>query len=402
MSPYQHLFSTNAVLNVWRNLRNTRDQNDLLLSFHVHPDDVRATRDPRYGKGGAVETTSDESGRKNTVVDGRGAVDGKSIGFVVPWRSMQAQKKELREKEKELADALVVLAGEVSFADLPPALQSSLTQNPLIQVRHLAAGLSRQMSRVEIQMADNAPFASGKNLYTGGEIIRKYLPDIETLFQQRPIPQRMIFELLMELKDLVYAGMLGCEKEVIEWELNNFSSFEDLDECIVKAITPVASEVPRPASENGTRRLLRRKLSSLQSSSSRPWLHDDEEILYYLESLDTTASAMTHLSIPITDFVAKSTITLRRTLPRQVLNDFSLQKRKRTGRCAEYARCMKWAGTSWRQGGGCRRRCKNEDEDPEGLPSWHSSSRWFDEKGTYMVGGGRVEGKTSVPRVREV
>lgn len=114
MSPYQHLFSTNAVLNVWRNLRNPRDQNDLLLSFHVHPDDVRTARDRRYGKGSVVETASDETGRKSTSVD-RGAIDGRSIGFVVPWRSMQAQKKELREKEKELADALVVLAGEVSF-----------------------------------------------------------------------------------------------------------------------------------------------------------------------------------------------------------------------------------------------------------------------------------------------
>lgn len=114
MSPYQHLFSTNAVLNVWRNLR-TRDQNDLLLSFHVHPDDVRGARDPRYAKGAVVETTSDDTGKKNSAVDGRG-IDGRSIGFVVPWRSMQAQKKELREKEKELADALVVLAGEVSFA----------------------------------------------------------------------------------------------------------------------------------------------------------------------------------------------------------------------------------------------------------------------------------------------
>lgn len=116
MSPYQHLFSTNAVLNVWRNLRNTRDQNDLLLSFHVHPDDARTARGPRYGNAGVVETTSDESGRRSTAVDRSAAVDGRSIGFVVPWRSMQAQKKELREKEKELADALVVLAGEVSFA----------------------------------------------------------------------------------------------------------------------------------------------------------------------------------------------------------------------------------------------------------------------------------------------
>lgn len=42
-------------------------------------------------------------------------MDGRSIGFVVPWRSMQAQKKELKEKEKALAEALVVLSGEVSF-----------------------------------------------------------------------------------------------------------------------------------------------------------------------------------------------------------------------------------------------------------------------------------------------
>lgn len=247
------------------------------------------------------------------------------------------------------------------------------------------------MSKIELQMADNAPFASGKNLYTGGEIIRKFLPTIETLFLQKPIPQRMIFELLMELKDLVYAGMIGCEREVVEWELSNFSSFEDLDECLVRAVTPIASQ-PGQEKESGGRRLLKRKPSSLQSSTApKPFLHDSDEVIYHLESLETTASAMTHLSIPITDFLAKSTITLRRTLPRQVLNDHSIQKRRRTGRCAEYARCMKWAGTSWRQGGGCRRGCKNEDEDPEGLPSWHSSSRWFDEKGTYMVGGGKTE-----------
>jgi hypothetical protein len=49
-------------------------------------------------------------------------VGGKSISFVVPWRSMQAQRRELRIKEKELAEALVMLAGEVSFTGmcLPP------------------------------------------------------------------------------------------------------------------------------------------------------------------------------------------------------------------------------------------------------------------------------------------
>lgn len=261
------------------------------------------------------------------------------------------------------------------------------------------------MSRVELQMADNEPFASGKNLYSGGELIRKYLPDIETLFQQRPIPQRMIFELLMELKDLVYMGMESCEKGVVEWDLNNFSSFEDLDEAIVRAMTPIASEPPMlPASgtatgaATGARKLLKRK-PSMQVTSGRPLLHDEQEILYHLESMDTTASAMSHLPVPVTDFVAKSAITLRRTLPRQILNDHNLAKRRRAGRCEEYARCMKWAGTSWRQDGGCRRGCKNEDEDPEGLPSWHSSSRWFDEMGTYMVGGGRAEadGKISSP-----
>jgi len=252
-------------------------------------------------------------------------------------------------------------------------------------------------------MADNAPFAQGKNLYTGGELIRKYLPDIQILFQQRPIPQRMIFELLMELKDLAYSGMVGCEREVLEWELNNFSSFEDLDECIVRAITPVSSSITPSSPENGSRRLLKRKPSHIQDFTSKHWLQEEQEILFHLESLETTASAMTHLSIPITDFVAKSTITLRRTLPRQVLNDYSLQKRKRPGQCAEYARCMKWAGTSWCQGGGCRRGCKNEDEDPEGLPSWHSSSRWFNKTGTYMVGGGRasVDGLEPIPRVQE-
>jgi hypothetical protein len=361
MSPYQHLFSANTVLNVFRNLRNPRDQNDLLLTFQYHPDDVRGAKGTKYGKHTVAETAGDDVGSKGAV----GAADGRSIGFVVPWRSMQAQRRELREKEKELAEALVVLAGEVSFTDLPPTLQSSLTQNPLIQVRHLAAGLSRQMSKIELQMADNVPFAHGKNIYTGGEIIRKFLPPIRTLFQQRPVPQRMIFELLMELKDLVYYGMIGCETEVLEWELNNFSSFEDLDECIVQAITPLSTS-PTVTGKESTAR---------------------------------TASAMSHLSLPVADFVAKTAITLRRTLPRTTLNEHSLQKRRRTGRCAEYARCMKWAGTSWRQGGGCRRGCKNEDEDPEGLPSWHSSSRWFNETGTYMIGGGKGDERRQVEMV---
>lgn len=56
-----------------------------------------------------METTSELDDGK--AVD----VGGKSISFVVPWRSMQAQRRELREKEKELAEALVMLAGEVSF-----------------------------------------------------------------------------------------------------------------------------------------------------------------------------------------------------------------------------------------------------------------------------------------------
>ena len=113
MSPYQHLFSTNAVLNVWRNLRAQRDQHDLLLTFQCRPDEVR-TRG--YAAEGAGKDAVEErlGGKKVDLRDG-----GKSIGFVVPWRSMQAQKKELREKEKELAEALVVLAGEVDVTGMP-------------------------------------------------------------------------------------------------------------------------------------------------------------------------------------------------------------------------------------------------------------------------------------------
>lgn len=271
------------------------------------------------------------------------------------------------------------------------------------------------MSKIELQMVDNAPFAQGKNLYTGGEIIRKFLPPIQTLFEQKPIPYRMIFELLMELKDLAYAGMVSCEKEVLEWELNNFSSFEDLDETMFRTLTPLpTSEPSSPSKSSASRKLLRHKpssrsISTIATSSSSPaqqryWLTDTDESLYHLESLDATAAAMTHLALPVTDFLAKSTITLRRSLPRPTLNEHGLEKRRRTGRCAEYARCTKWAGTSWRQGGGCRRGCKNEDEDPEGLPSWHSSSRWFDERGTYMVGGGKGDatGGKEVERLAEV
>jgi hypothetical protein len=109
MSPYQQLFSTNAVLSVWRNLRTTKDQNDLLLTFQYHQDDVRGQKSKKFGKGGVVETSNEVSDRKAV------NVGGKSIGFVVPWRSMQAQRQELKEKEKELAEALVALAGEIAF-----------------------------------------------------------------------------------------------------------------------------------------------------------------------------------------------------------------------------------------------------------------------------------------------
>jgi hypothetical protein len=114
MSPYQHLFSTNAVLGVWRNLRsNHRDQNDLLLTLQYQPDDIRTQNGRRHEKGHVSETS-------NEVSDGKTLdAGGKSIGFVVPWRSMQAQRKELREKEKELAEALVVLTGEVAFTGNP-------------------------------------------------------------------------------------------------------------------------------------------------------------------------------------------------------------------------------------------------------------------------------------------
>ncbi|KAI4946609.1 hypothetical protein J4E91_007298 [Alternaria rosae] len=400
MSPYQQIFSTNAVLSVWRNLRNTKDNNDLLLAFQYHQDDARGQKGKKYTKGGVVESSQE-------VADGKAIdVGGKSIGFVVPWRAMQAQRRELKEKEKELAEALVALAGEVAFTDLSSTLQSSLTQNPLIQIRHLAAGLSRQMSKIEIQMADNAPFANGKNLYTGGEIAQRFLPPIQTLFQQRPVPQRMIFELLIELKDLIYMGMAGCEKEVLEWEVDGaaIGALEELDDAMVRAVTPIVPAIEpeqRKESETGPRRILRRKASSLISSSvvvQQPvsfLLAAPEELLYSLESLETTALALTHLPLPIPDLCAHAIITLRRLTPRQTLTDFSQQKKRRNGRCAEFARCMRWAGMQWRQNGGCRRGCLNEDEDPENLPSWHRSSRWFDEKGsgTFMVGGGRATPK---------
>ncbi|KAF2182706.1 hypothetical protein K469DRAFT_711390 [Zopfia rhizophila CBS 207.26] len=377
MPPYQHLFSANAVLNVWRNLRASRDQHDLLLTFQYQPDEVKARK---FGDASTIEERETARlAKRNRDRAGDSGTGGRSIGFVVPWRSMQAQKRELREKEKELAEALVVLSGEVAFTELPDTLKASLSHNPLIQVRHIAAGISRQMSKIELQLAENAPFSRGKNLYTGGEIVRKFLPTIQTLFEQRPVPQRMIFELLMELKDLVFLGMVDCDKEVMEWELSNFTSFEDLDEAVVAAVSPVVME------EKDSRK----KLKGKETRQLKSWLTDDEELLYYLENLETTASAMHHLEID--DFCAKSAITLRRMLDRKILNEFGLSKKKRTEKCAEYARCMKWAETSWRQGGGCRRGCKNEDEDPEGLPSWHSTSIHFDRNGTYMIGNGTAK-----------
>ena len=247
-------------------------------------------------------------------------------------------------------------------------------------------------------MADNAPFSSGKNIYTGGELAHKFLPTIQTLFEQRPIPQRMIFELLMELKDLVYMGMADCNKSVLEWEIDGsgVGALEEMDDAIVRAVTPAVSileDSQKKDRQLGQKKLLKRKTASLPSNTliaqAQSFLTaSTPELLYTLESFETTALAFTHLSI-----CAHTIITLRRLVPRQTLSDFSVSKKKRTGRCEEYARCMKWAGASWRQGGGCRRGCKNEDEDPENLPSWHRSSRWFDGNGdgTFMVGGGRAE-----------
>jgi hypothetical protein len=116
--PAQQIFSAKALVGVWKNLRNTRDKNDFYLTLQYHQDDVRGSKGKKYGKTNTVETTSELGDGK--AVD----VGGKSISFVVPWRSMQAQRRELREKEKELAEALVVLAGEVSFTGtrLPPLL----------------------------------------------------------------------------------------------------------------------------------------------------------------------------------------------------------------------------------------------------------------------------------------
>ena len=131
--PLQHLFSTNAVLNVWRNLRHARgDPNDLLLTLHVN--DEGRTR--RFGKGSQASGNTNGSGNgiaSGDEIDG-GAVGGgqgtggKSIGFVVPWRSMQAQNRELKEREKKLADALVVLAGEVAF--------TGMFQSQLLSISH--------------------------------------------------------------------------------------------------------------------------------------------------------------------------------------------------------------------------------------------------------------------------
>jgi hypothetical protein len=203
------------------------------------------------------------------------------------------------------------------------------------------------------------------------------------------------------LKDMIYVGMAGCEKSVLEWEVDGpaIGALEEMDDALVRAVTPTQPTMNEPYTQDkapSQKRLLRRKASSMSVRPQTPAQSfitaDPDELLYALESLETTALALTHLPIPILDFCAHAIITLRRLVPRQTLSDFSAEKKRRTGRCAEYSRCMKWAGTSWRQAGGCRRGCRNEDEDPENMPSWHRSSRWFDERGsgTCMVGGGRA------------
>lgn len=122
MSPYQHIFSTNAVLGVWRNLRAHRDQNDLLLTLQYQPDDTG----PQKGRGKKKSHVTEIS---HEVTEGkRVEAQGKSIRFVVPWRSMQSQRKELLEKEKQLAEALVVLTSEIAF--------TGTSSNPTTDVAH--------------------------------------------------------------------------------------------------------------------------------------------------------------------------------------------------------------------------------------------------------------------------
>ena len=248
-----------------------------------------------------------------------------------------------------------------------------------------------------MQMADNAAYAMGKNLYTGGELVQRFLPTIMTLFHQRPVPRRMVCELLLELKDLVYVGMAACDAQVLASELDGeaIEGLEEVDNALVKAVAPPAPVIEEP----GQKRLLRRKTSSASFTATpapappQSFLSPSpSSLLRTLESLETTAHALSSLPIPIPDFCAHTIITLRRLAPRPLLAKYAADKKQRQGRCAEYATCMKWAGASWRDGGGCRRGCKNEDEDPENLPSWHRTSRWFDEKGngTCMVGGGRA------------
>jgi hypothetical protein len=166
----------------------------------------------------------------------------------------------------------------------------------------------------------------------------------------------MIFELLVELKDMVLFGTLCADKELVEDDLNGYTSYEEVDETLAKALGDGVEE---------------------------RWLDDEQEILYHLESLETTAGAMNRLGVD--DFCAKAVITLKRMVDRRTLFEFGQERKKRNGRCGEYARCMKWAGTAWKQSGGCRRGCKNEGEDLEGLPSWHSSSSHFVKSGTISV-----------------
>ncbi|OCL13692.1 hypothetical protein AOQ84DRAFT_436146 [Glonium stellatum] len=337
---YQHLFSCNSVLSVWRNLRTTSSRSDLVLTFQYQPTEQRRQHHvPKVGDDALERPTT-----KN-----------RPITLIVPWKSLQSQKLKLQEKDHQLAEALVALCGETLFTELPSSVQKSVQENPWVEVRHIAAGISRQMNKTEFQMIDNAPFSRGKNLYTGGELIRKFLPIIQTLFNQQPVPFRMTWELLMELKDIVLYGMQDLDKGLLEDELNNYNSFDELDDA----------------------------LSSTLGGKER-WLDDEAEIWFHLESLETTSSSMKRAGID--DFCAKTVITVRRLLDKRRLYEFNVEKKKRQGRCGDYARCMKWAGTSWKQSGGCRRGCANEDEDPAGLPSWHSTSRHYSPGGKYSQG----------------
>jgi hypothetical protein len=116
---YEHLFSCASVLSVWKNLRAGPGQDGLVVTFQ-YGDMPRGTGviDAVAANGVIRKLGAVGGGFGGTFGGPTGTVKASQIGLIVPWRSLREQERQAREREREVAEYVVRLVGEVGFEGL--------------------------------------------------------------------------------------------------------------------------------------------------------------------------------------------------------------------------------------------------------------------------------------------